>query len=51
MVLAGDEQGGSLGSRHVLHSEGSKASWALCLECARDGGNLIAARGHSELAS
>lgn len=46
VILAGDEQCGSLGSRHTIKTWASVADWALCLECARQGGNVMAARGH-----
>lgn len=46
LVLAGDEQAGSLGSRPVIEEAGRNANWCLCVECARRGGKLMAARGH-----
>ncbi|MDH3606405.1 MAG: M20/M25/M40 family metallo-hydrolase [Acidimicrobiia bacterium] len=46
VVLAGDEQAGSLGSRPVIEREGIGADWCLCVECARRGGKLMVARGH-----
>lgn len=46
VVLAGDEQAGSLGSRRVIESIGAGADWFLCTECARQGGKLMASRGH-----
>jgi glutamate carboxypeptidase len=46
LVLSGDEQAGSLGSRSIIESAGQDADWCLCVECARRGGLLIAARGH-----
>lgn len=46
IVLSGDEQAGSLSSRHVIAREASNAHWCLCVECARRGGHLMAARGH-----
>ncbi len=46
LVLAGDEQAGSLGSRPVIERAGDGADWSLCVECARRGGKLMAARGH-----
>jgi glutamate carboxypeptidase len=46
LVLAGDEQAGSLGSRRVIEQVGLDARWCLCVECARRGGKLMGARGH-----
>lgn len=46
LVLAADEQAGSLGSRHVIRELASGAQWTLCVECARRGGMLMDARGH-----
>jgi glutamate carboxypeptidase len=46
MVLAGDEQAGSLSSRALIEDEARSARWCLCFECARDGGRLMHARGH-----
>lgn len=46
IVLAGDEQAGSLGSRAAIRREAVRCRVALCLECARDGGKLMASRGH-----
>lgn len=46
IVLAGDEQAGSLGSRATIRDQAALCHVALCLECARDGGNVMAARAH-----
>lgn len=46
LVLSGDEQAGSLGSRPVIERAGEGADWCLCVECARRGGKLMAGRGH-----
>ena len=46
LVLAGDEQAGSLGSRPIIEEAAREADWCLCVECARRGGKLMAARGH-----
>lgn len=46
IVLSADEQAGSLGSRHVIEESASRCKWTLCVECARRGGQLMAARGH-----
>lgn len=44
IVLSADEQAGSLTARPVIEAEARGADWAFCLECARDGGNLMGAR-------
>jgi glutamate carboxypeptidase len=44
VVLSADEQAGSLTARSVIEAEARRADWAFCLECARDGGNLMGAR-------
>jgi glutamate carboxypeptidase len=46
IVLAGDEQAGSLSSRPIIERVGRDADWCLCVECARRGGKLMAGRGH-----
>jgi glutamate carboxypeptidase len=46
LVLAGDEQAGSLSSRALIEAEGRGADWCLCFECARDGGRVMHARAH-----
>lgn len=46
VVLSGDEQAGSLGSRHVIAELAAGSQYTLCLECSREGGKLMAARGH-----
>jgi glutamate carboxypeptidase len=46
VVLSGDEQAGSLLSRHTITARGRSADWCICLECARDGGFLMGSRGH-----
>ena len=46
LVLSGDEQAGSLGSRPVIERASENADWCLCVECARRGGKLMGARGH-----
>jgi glutamate carboxypeptidase len=46
LVLSGDEQAGSLGSREVIERAATRCTWALCVECARNGGKLMAGRGH-----
>lgn len=46
VVLSPDEQAGSLASRSVIGREANRSRACLCLECARDGGNLMASRAH-----
>lgn len=46
VVLSCDEQAGSLRSAAVIAALAASASWALCLECARDGGRLMRSRAH-----
>jgi len=46
VVLSPDEQAGSLRSRGVIAREAEGAAWCLCVECARDGGNLMGSRAH-----
>ena len=46
LVLSGDEQAGSLGSRPVIEKAAAGADWCLGMECARQGGRLMSARGH-----
>lgn len=43
-VFSADEQAGSLSARHVIEPAARQADWAFCLECARDGGNLMGSR-------
>jgi glutamate carboxypeptidase len=44
VVLSPDEQAGSLASRAIVEAEAARADCCLCLECAREGGKLLAAR-------
>ncbi|MER7459913.1 M20 family metallopeptidase [Micromonospora sp. NPDC126480] len=44
LVCTPDEEIGSIGSRQLLRSLGVDADVALCLECARDNGDLVSAR-------
>ncbi|MER6756193.1 M20/M25/M40 family metallo-hydrolase [Micromonospora echinofusca] len=44
LVCTPDEEIGSTGSRPLLRTLGSAADVALCLECARDNGDLVSAR-------
>lgn len=46
VVLSGDEQAGSLGSRSTVEQEARECTWCFCVECARQGGRLMGARGH-----
>ena len=46
VVLSGDEQAGSLGSRRTVERAAVGADWCLGLECARQGGKLMSGRGH-----
>ncbi|MDG4810960.1 M20 family metallopeptidase [Micromonospora sp. WMMD1120] len=50
LVCTPDEEIGSPGSRALLRGLGSQVDFALCLECARDNGDLVSARkGVAEL--
>ncbi|MGN9811010.1 M20/M25/M40 family metallo-hydrolase [Micromonospora sp. BQ11] len=44
LVCTPDEEIGSTGSRPLLRTLGGEADVALCLECARDNGDLVSAR-------
>lgn len=46
VVLSPDEQAGSLSSRALIEAEAQGADWCFCVECARDGGNLMGSRAH-----
>lgn len=46
VVLSGDEQAGSPRSASTIRRHGADAAWALCMECARDGGRVMRSRGH-----
>jgi glutamate carboxypeptidase len=46
VVLSPDEQAGSLSSRSLIELAALDADWCLCVECARDGGNLMGSRAH-----
>jgi glutamate carboxypeptidase len=43
-VFSADEQAGSLSARSVIEAAARDADWVFCMECARDGGNLMGAR-------
>jgi glutamate carboxypeptidase len=44
VVLSADEQAGSLTARPVIEAAARGIDWAFCMECARDGGDLMGAR-------
>jgi glutamate carboxypeptidase len=44
VVLSPEEQAGSLRSRGVIEELAAEHDWCLCVECARDGGNLLTTR-------
>ena len=46
VILSGDEQAGSLGSRHVIAEAAARCPLTFCMECARDGGHLMHGRAH-----
>lgn len=46
IVLSPDEQAGSLSSRPVIEGAARESDHCLCLECAREGGSVMAARAH-----
>ncbi len=43
-VFSADEQAGSLSARQVIEPVARQAQWAFCMECAREGGNLLGSR-------
>ncbi len=43
-VFSSDEQAGSLTSRQFVEEAARDAHWVFCMECARDGGNLMGSR-------
>lgn len=44
VVLSPDEQAGSLLSRPIIEAAAAESSLCLCMECARDGGNVMGSR-------
>ena len=44
LILSPDEQAGSLASGPVIAAEAAKTAACICLECAREGGNLMGSR-------
>ncbi len=49
-VFSTDEQGGSLTSRPVVEAAARQADWVFCMECAREGGNLLGSRAQTGVA-
>lgn len=49
-IFSADEQAGSLSSRPLIEESGRNTDWVFCVECARDGGNLIGARAQTGIA-
>jgi glutamate carboxypeptidase len=43
-VFSSDEQAGSLTSRNIIEEAAKKVDWVFCMECARNGGNIIGSR-------
>jgi glutamate carboxypeptidase len=43
-VLSADEQGGSLDARGVIEDAAKNTDWVFCMECAREGGNIMGSR-------
>jgi glutamate carboxypeptidase len=43
-VFSSDEQAGSLDSRQAVEAAARDADWVFCMECAREGGNLMGLR-------
>ena len=43
-VFSSDEQGGSLDARHPIEQAARDSDWVFCVECAREGGNLMGSR-------
>ena len=43
-VFSSDEQAGSLDSRQAVENAARHTDWVFCMECARDGGNLMGLR-------
>lgn len=50
VVLSPDEQAGNLRSRPVIEAEAAGRDCCLCVECARDGGNLMGSRSQCGVA-
>jgi glutamate carboxypeptidase len=49
-VFSSEEQIGSLTSRQFIEEAARDANWVFCMECARDGGNLMGSRAQIGLA-
>lgn len=43
-VFSADEQGGSIDARKPIEDAARNADWVFCMECARDGGNIMGSR-------
>ena len=43
-VFSSDEQGGSLDARGPIENAARSADWVFCMECAREGGNIMGSR-------
>lgn len=43
-VFSSDEQGGSLDARDPIERAAAHADWVFCVECAREGGNIMGSR-------
>jgi glutamate carboxypeptidase len=43
-VFSSDEQGGSLDARKPIEQAAQNADWVFCMECAREGGNIMGSR-------
>ncbi|HVO89024.1 MAG TPA: M20/M25/M40 family metallo-hydrolase, partial [Casimicrobiaceae bacterium] len=43
-VFSSDEQAGSLDARKPIEQAARDADWVFCVECARDGGNIMGSR-------
>ena len=43
-VFSADEQGGSLDARKPIEDAAAHSDWVFCVECAREGGNIMGSR-------
>lgn len=43
-VFSSDEQGGSLDARQPIEQAAAHSDWVFCVECAREGGNIMGSR-------
>jgi glutamate carboxypeptidase len=46
VLLSCDEQAGSIRSAPAIRARAARASWVLCVECAREGGRVMRSRAH-----